>query len=255
MGKDDNKKILAEIKRIAEQGSPLAEEPVPIPSGAQVAPKKPIPQPPAKLPESDEVVIAKEDFDTLLAMAKKQDVQETLGQQIEAEKMQPAQESQMVQQEQDIQQVQAQPNLGIKSMDYGGIISRPTVLYFDTDRTCELIQPKVNENGSVVIGERTFDFTKGQPSILNMGGWGRKKSHPFYIIKYSSMNPIDIAEEYPETNPTPEQASRLIELGTLETLSKIPGGKIKRLWLILLMSMSMAMGAVAVYAMTIFGVI
>lgn len=247
MGKDDNKKILAEIKRIAEQGSPLAEESV------QVAPKKPIPQPPAKQPESDEVVIAKEDFDTLLAMAKKQDVQETLGQQIEAEKVvQP----QMVQQEQqDIQQVQAQPNLGIKSMDYGGVISRPTVLYFDTDRTCELIQPKVNENGSVVIGERTFDFTKGQPSILNMGGWGRKKSHPFYIIKYSSMNPIDIAEEYPETNPTPEQASRLIELGTLETLSKIPGGKIKRLWLILLMSMSMAMGAVAVYAMSIFGVI
>jgi len=112
----------------------------------------------------------------------------------------------------------------------------------------------VNENGSVEIGERTFDFTEGQPSILNMGKWGRKQSHPFYILKYDTMTPIDITK-YESTNPTPEQATRLIELGTLETLSKIPGGKIKKGILILIMGVSAMIGGVSVFMMSLFGVI
>ena len=235
MAKDDNKKILEEIKKVAEQESPVKEVP-------------------KEKEQEEEVVIAKEDLDTLIAMAKKQDIaemqeQETLGEQIKKEKMAESQEAEAV------QTVEPQPSFGAKSIDYGGLLNRPTVLYFDTDRTCHLIQPKVNGDGSVRVGERTFDFSKGQPSILNMGKFARKQSHPFYIIKYSNMNPIDVAKEYPTSNPTPEQASRLVELGTLETLAKIPGAKMKRGVLILLMIMSIAMGAIAVYAMTMFGIL
>lgn len=268
MGNDDNKRVLEEIKRIAEQGSPFSDTPKPVPVAAPI-PKKPIPTPPSpppreKVPAKDEVVIPKEDFEVLVAMAKREHdreqesqipassegtgvgQQQTLGQQIQMEKdMQPAMQAEYV---------EPQPNLGIASVDYGGLLNRPTILYFDTDRTCQLVQPKVNENGSVEIGERTFDFTEGQPSILNMGKWGRKQSHPFYILKYDTMTPIDITK-YGSTNPTPEQATRLIELGTLETLSKIPGGKMKKGILILIMGVSAMIGAVSVYMMSLFGVI
>lgn len=243
--REEQKKMLQEIKRIAEKGSPVESIPVPVQEAPVISPAP-------KPKKGDQFIeVSKEDFDALIAVAKQKDMAETLGQQIEAEKTVQTQ----TMQPQEITHVEPQPNLGIASMDYGGLINRPTVLYFDTDRTCQLIQPKVNENGSVIIGDRTFDFSKGQPSILNMGKWGRKQSHPFYIIKYSSMNPIDIAEEYPESNPTPEQASRLIELGTLETLSKIPGGKMRKGILILLMVVSMIMGAVMVYMLSMFGVI
>lgn len=231
---DDNRKILDQIKRVTEQGSPFDEE----------APKK------------DDIVISKEDFDALLVMAKRADKAEMdKEQEKHQETPAPQQLMQTTQAFEPEQEKSGRFSRLRSSMDYGNVLDRPVVLYFDTDRTCRMIRPKVNDNGSVEIGERTFDFSKGQPSILNMGVFGKKESHPFYIVKYSSMKPIDIALEYPDSNPTPEQASRLVELGTLETLSKIPAGKIKKGILILLMIVSMVMGFVVAYVLTMFGVI
>lgn len=115
------------------------------------------------------------------------------------------------------------------------LTSRPTILYYDTDNTCKLVTGKLSKDGSLQIDDRLFDFSEGQPSILSIQrGKGRSSSHPFYILKYDNMNPIDV-DYHPDSNPTPEQASRLVELQTLETLSRIEGGKMKKGPLIILM--------------------
>ena len=237
----DESGLIKEIRKIAKQGSPLKPKRVP---------ESPVLGNPEKA-----VTLSKEDFETLIDMAKISDKGKGVEMATPMQTMQSQKDIQQSVTQESVQRVEPHPNLGIASMDYGNVLNRPTVLYFDTDRTCKLIQPKINQDGSVEIGDRTFDFSEGQPSILNMGSWGRKKNHPFYIIKYSSMKPIDIANDYPDTVPTPEQASRLVELGTLNTLAKIPSGKVKRSVLILIMGVSAAIGAVSVYMMSMFGII
>jgi hypothetical protein len=116
------------------------------------------------------------------------------------------------------------------------------VLYYDTDRTCSIIQPKISKDGSVRIHDRIFDFTVGQPSIIKFGG-KKSKSHPFYVLKYDNMLPIDLVQ-YPPSNPTPEETTRLVDLRTLETLSQIAGAKMKKLPLIILMAASFFGGVV-----------
>jgi len=236
MIKDDNEKMMEEIKRIAKQGIPKQEE--------------------VEEEIDDDVVLSKEDFTTLIELAKKQDIkemQQKAGSPIEIAK--PVQVSQYQPKEEFVVNTESIPNVSMSSMGFGNLLNRPTVLYFDTDRTCQLIQPKVDNSGKVMINDRTFDFTRGQPSILNMGSFGKKESHPFYVVKYDSMTPVDVAGEYPATNPTPEQASRLINLGTLETLSKIPGGKVKKWILILIMIVSIAIGFITCWMLSMFGVI
>lgn len=115
------------------------------------------------------------------------------------------------------------------------VTTNPTILYYDTDNTCKLITGKLSRDGSLQVDDRLFDFSEGVPSILNIKrGKGRSSSHPFYILRYDNMKPIDI-NDYPDSNPTPEQASRLIELKTLQTLTQIEGGKMRKGPLIILM--------------------
>lgn len=134
------------------------------------------------------------------------------------------------------------------------VSGRPTILYFDTDNTCKLITGKLKNDGSLQIDDRIFDFTQGQPSILTIkGGKGRSSSYPFYVLRYDNMVPIDV-NEYPESNPTPEQASRLVELKTLETLSRIEGGKLKKGPIIILMLASFFGGFVMKLLMGMLGI-
>lgn len=146
---------------------------------------------------------------------------------------------------------------GGKPSEYAGedrVTSGPTILYYDTDNTCKLVTGKINRDGSLQIDERLFDFAEGQPSILSIQkGRGRSSSHPFYILRYDNMHPIDITD-YPDSNPTPEQASRLIELGTLETLSKIEGGKLRKGPLIILMLVAFFGGFVLKMMLSLLGI-
>jgi len=146
---------------------------------------------------------------------------------------------------------------GSVNMDYGEqdrLSSRPTILYFDTDNTCKMVTGKLAKDGSLQIDERLFDFSEGQPSILTLGrGKGRSSAHPFYILRYDNMTPIDI-NDYPNSNPTPEQASRLVELKTLETLSTIEGGKMKKGPLIIVMLASFFGGFVLKMMLGLLGI-
>ena len=60
--------------------------------------------------------------------------------------------------------------------------------------------------------------------------------------------------DYPNSNPTPEQASRLIELKTLETLSTIEGGKMRKGPLIIVMLASFFGGFVLKMMLTLLGI-
>lgn len=227
--------LIAKIEAIGKK-KPEQKENIP------PAPVKPKPE------TDDKLSISKDDFDTLLAMAKQGEdklmqKEPTLGEQIERNKQQ---------QVQVVQEVQAP--IDYKPMDYGGLLSRPTVLYFDTDRTCRLVQPKINPDGSVQIDGRLFDFAEGQPSIISLGKTGKEKTNPFYIVKYDNMKPLDLTI-MPESVPTPEQATRLVELRTLETLSKIEGGALKKGPLVILVAISIVVGFMAGYVLNVFGVI
>jgi hypothetical protein len=132
--------------------------------------------------------------------------------------------------------------------------TKPTILYYDTDNTCKMVTGKLNKDGSLQIDERLFDFSEGQPSILSIGrGKGRSSAHPFYILRYDNMRPVDI-NDYPDSNPTPEQASRLVELKTLETLSRIEGGKMRKGPLIIIMLASFFGGFVLKMMLGLLGI-
>ncbi len=130
-----------------------------------------------------------------------------------------------------------------RTVEYPERISgTPTILYYDTDYTCKLIRGKIKGDGSFRIDERTFDFTKGKPAILTVKRkGGRNSTHPFYLLKYDNMNPINIAKTNSSV-PTPEEATRLINLRTLETLSRIEGGKMRKAPLLILMIIGVVIG-------------
>jgi len=141
-----------------------------------------------------------------------------------------------------------------KDDDADRIYSRPTILYYDTDNTCKLVTSSIRKDGSVVIDDRLFDFSGGQPDILTMKGkGGRFVSYPFYIVKHDNMKPIDI-DEYPDSKPTPDEASRLVELQTLKTLAQIEGGKMKKGPLIILMAAAFFTGVVVKMVLGLAGV-
>jgi len=112
----------------------------------------------------------------------------------------------------------------------------------------------MSKDGSLQIDERIFDFSEGQPSILSVQrGKGRSSSHPFYILRYDNMHPINV-NDYPDSNPTPEQASRLVELKTLETLSRIEGGKMRKGPIIIIMLASFFGGFVMKLMLGLLGI-
>lgn len=123
------------------------------------------------------------------------------------------------------------------------------VLYYNTDRTCSMLNVKIEGDGSVKIGEKLFDFVEGEPSIIYLD----KKKYPFYILKHDNMKPLSI-NRYPSSRPTPEEASRLVNLKTLETLSQITGAKLQKGPLIVLMIVSFVIGFVTKIILHLAGV-
>lgn len=123
-------------------------------------------------------------------------------------------------------------------------------LYFDTDRTCQFVDVKIKSDASFEIGEKVFDLAKGKPYILKMD---KKTARPIYILKHDNIIPIDITD-LDASIPTPEEASRLSNLKTLETLSTITGGKVKKSVLVILVAASMMAGFVICFFAKAFGV-
>jgi len=228
---EDIRKIIEKSKEINKE----AEQPPPAP-----------PKPPAPA-QKDDINISKEDYEMLLTLAKKGN--EPTPSQINSviESPPPAYT--------EPEPVEGAEFVGAvdEGAGYSDIMANPMVLYFDTDRTCSVVNAKIKENGSLSIGERTFDFTEAQPSVLKLGGKGRKKTHPFYVVKYSNVKPIDIAE-FPESDPTPEETNRLVNLKTLETLSRIAGGKIGKMPLIILLLVGFLIGFITKLMLTLTGV-
>lgn len=192
-------------------------------------------------PKEEGMKISKEDYNVLVSLAKEKNV---------LQPAQPAQSAQpVVPEDYDEPELLDEKEFIVQGegvdvdVDYSDIMSRPTILYYDTDRTCSIINAKIKKDGSVRVGGRVFDFTEGQPAILNTGGRKGKKTHPFYVIKYDNMKPIDVVV-YPKSNPTPEETNRLVNLKTLETLSSIAGRKIGKLPLIILILVGFAIGFV-----------
>lgn len=135
--------------------------------------------------------------------------------------------------------------------DFSG---NPRFVYWDTDNTCRLMKGKIRKDGALKIDQRTFDMTESRPSILTIKNKRLgKTSHPFFLLRYNSMKPID-PTIYPQTTPTPEEATRLINLETLKTLSKIEGGKMKKLPLILLMIIMFSIGMVLMWVLKMGGI-
>jgi hypothetical protein len=218
----------------------------------------------AEITKKDEetLQISKEDFEELVKMAKQGEMQMTSAQQKKpipgaphpagTIPVAPASQPVLLQPGQafspDIEELPSEsPEL---KGDYGDIVGNPVVLYYDTDRTCTLLNVKIGKDGSAKIGERMFDFTPGAPSIMTIGGKGRRKSHPFYMLKYDNMHPLDVTE-YGMSNPTPEQASRLTDLKTLETLSQITGAKVKKGAIIIFMILGIAIGFITKLMLTV----
>jgi len=241
---DEIRKIIEKSKRINEeqgQKNPVGrpkKQPAPTPAPAPAL---------APAPASDKLEISQDDYKMLINLAKKNN------------EPQPRQISNVIERQPPAytEPVLVADTEFVGAVDegsgYSDIMANPMVLYFDTDRTCSVINAKIKKNGSVDIGERTFDFAEAQPSILRLGGKGKKKTHPFYIIKYSNTNPVDIAE-FPESIPTPEETNRLVNLKTLETLSRITGGKIGKMPLILMLLIGFAIGFVAKIMLQMTGV-
>jgi hypothetical protein len=113
------------------------------------------------------------------------------------------------------------------------VSSNPTVLYYDTDNTCKLITVKLRDDGSVKLGDRLFDFSNSMPAIMTITKNKQKTSYPFFIIKHDNMIPFTPAD-LQASNPTPDEATRLVDLGTLKTLANIEGAKLKKSVLIIL---------------------
>ncbi len=272
MDEETKEKIKAMLREHDEKEK-AQRKPIPKPKPVIKPKPKPKPKEPGILIEENGVKLPKKDFETLIAMAKRADVEgmepipkappriieetpqpvqpqaqpETIGEQIEQEKEQENTQAQAVQ-EFDPQQIKIED-----VDDYADILKRPMVLYFDTDRTCSIIQPKIERDGSVRIHDRMFDFTEGQPSVIKFGGRKSSKSHPFYIIKYDNMLPLDLVE-WPPSNPTPEETTRLVDLKTLETLSQIAGAKLKKAPLIILMLASFFGGIVVKLVLGMLGI-
>jgi len=141
---------------------------------------------------------------------------------------------------------QPQPDSVIESES---LSKKVKVLYYNTDRTCSMLNVKIEGDGSVKIGEKLFDFVEGEPSILYLD----KKKYPFYILKHDNMKPLSI-NRYPSSRPTPEEASRLVNLKTLETLSQITGAKLQKGPLIVLMIVSFVIGFVTKIILHLAGV-
>ena len=223
---DEIKKIIEKSKKINKEAEKPALAPQPI------------------APDPSKLEISKDDYEMLINLAKK------------GNEPQPSQISTIMPartEPEPVADTEFIGNVADESTGYSDIMANPMVLYFDTDRTCSVINTKIKENGSVDIGERTFDFTEAQPSILKLGGKGKKKTHPFYIIKYSNTTPVDIAE-FPESDPTPEETNRLVNLKTLETLSRITGGKIGKMPLIILLLVGFLIGFISKLMLTLTGV-
>lgn len=226
---DEIRKIIEKSKKINKEAEKPPAQP-PLPNSIQS-------------PATDKMELSKEDYKMLIGLAKKGNEPEPrqINNVIEQPLPEPVADTEFI------------GSVVDESTGYSDIMANPMVLYFDTDRTCSVINAKIKENGSVSVGERTFDFTEAQPSVLKIGG-KRKKTHPFYIIKYSNTNPVDIAE-FPESVPTPEETNRLVNLKTLETLSRITGGKIGKMPLILMLLIGFAIGGVAVFMLFMTGVL
>lgn len=123
-------------------------------------------------------------------------------------------------------------------------------LYFDTDRTCQFVDVKIGKDGSYRIGNKTYDMVKGKPYILKIS---KKKSRPIYLLKHDNMIPVDL-KKYPSSEPQPEDASRLQNLKTLETLSTIAGAKLKKGAMIILIAASAFAGFVIKLMLQLFNV-
>lgn len=235
---DEIRKIIEKSKKInEEQGQ---KNPVGRPK------KQPAPAPaptlaPAPAPASDKLEISKDDYDMLISLAKK-------------ENQPPVQADKIIEQPEPLNPAEFVSDVVENDTGYSDIMANPMILYFDTDRTCSVINGKINEDGSLKIGERIFDFVEGNPAILKLGGKGKKKTHPFYIVKYNNMKPIDMTE-YPNSIPSPEETTRLVDLKTLETLSRIAGGKIGKVPLIMLLLVGLLIGGVTVFMLFMTGVL
>lgn len=130
------------------------------------------------------------------------------------------------------------------------IWSKTGALYFDTDRTCQLVDVKINKDASFQIGDKIFDMAKGKPYILKID---KKTARPIYILRHNNIVPIDISDLEGST-PSPEEASRLTNLKTLETLSTIAGAKLRKSVLVILVAASMMAGIVIKWMLGIFGI-
>lgn len=285
---DDNE-FMEKIKKLSEQTRKERQaEPVREPYGKELEgareieeeqeaeEQKPVNEPKPKQKRKprkpkDSIELSQEQFKALMEMAKKADMQapenpipeapkpviekrerlQTLGDVIEEEKQQ-AKTMQPTMQPDEQEQVDVR-QVAVQQEDFADILKNPMVLYFDTEKTCSIIQPKLNKDGSIKVHDRVFDFVEGQPSVIKFKGNRGSTSHPFYIIKYDNMKPLDMST-YPSSNPTPEETTRLVDLQTLQTLSQISGARLKKLPIIILMSASFMGGIVVKLVLSLSGV-
>ena len=99
-------------------------------------------------------------------------------------------------------------------------------LYFDTDKSCNMVYKKVEPTGTIKIDEKRFIVARSRSAMYNK----RIRFFPLYLLKHDSTRPIDIVktaeeqmqdQEGEEEKLLPTTLNDFLNMTTLKALLSI----------------------------------
>lgn len=94
-----------------------------------------------------------------------------------------------------------------------GKTSTMKILYFDTDKTCNVDSHDVKD-GKVKIGKKIWDIAKENTFMLKEKG----RIFPFLVLKHDSSKSVDVVSRTGTKGVKPEEMASLVNMSVLKQL-------------------------------------